>query len=552
MTHWFDAPAVPGDNSIRFRLTDASPEQSNKPLPPMEKRPWDRLAVEQTPVPSMTPLPTTPPLPSSARKKSRSWRQAEDELRPQPAKAVEPQKVAKPTPATPLPAESPPKPREMKRVAEQWQADVQAATVEPDPQPIPVAAETSKPEPATDEPTLADAAADATADEDGSKLAAVVGNPPALDGAVPKAKRTVAQVPKRYQARMANNKSEVVKRRGGSANTEAAVRDALAWLAKHQDESGCWVASKYGAGKGQLVDGRFRGTAGVKADTGITGLALLALLGDGNTHQQGKYKKQVAAGLEYLMRQQREDGNLCGAATNYSRMYCHGIASLALAEGHAMSGDERLRPFVEKAVRYTISCQNPTTGGWRYNPGDAGDTSQMGWQLMFLTTAEQGGIRIPDYVKSGMLKFLRSVSVGANYGLASYRAGQGVTQSMTAEALVCRVFLGATTPALEREAADFISSDLPGYGRPNLYYWYYATLGLSQTDASAWRNWNSALQHQLLTTQKQRGDNRGSWSSETVWGGHGGRVYSTALAAMCLEVYYRYPLPSKEVARRPR
>ena len=26
----------------------------------------------------------------------------------------------------------------------------------------------------------------------------------------------------------------------------------------------------------------------------------------------------------------------------------------------------------------------------------------------------------------------------------------------------------------------------------------------------------------------------------TVWGGYGGRVYTTAMATLCLEVYYRY------------
>jgi hypothetical protein len=32
----------------------------------------------------------------------------------------------------------------------------------------------------------------------------------------------------------------------------------------------------------------------------------------------------------------------------------------------------------------------------------------------------------------------------------------------------------------------------------------------------------------------------GSWDPDPVWGMHGGRVYATALAAMTLEVYYRY------------
>ena len=33
----------------------------------------------------------------------------------------------------------------------------------------------------------------------------------------------------------------------------------------------------------------------------------------------------------------------------------------------------------------------------------------------------------------------------------------------------------------------------------------------------------------------------GSWDPDCAWGGVGGRVYSTAMVALCLEVYHRYP-----------
>jgi hypothetical protein len=36
------------------------------------------------------------------------------------------------------------------------------------------------------------------------------------------------------------------------------------------------------------------------------------------------------------------------------------------------------------------------------------------------------------------------------------------------------------------------------------------------------------------------GPHAGSWDPDPVWGGHGGRVYATAVAALTLEVYYRY------------
>ena len=61
-----------------------------------------------------------------------------------------------------------------------------------------------------------------------------------------------------------------------------------------------------------------------------------------------------------------------------------------------MTGDVRLREAVQRAVAYTVAAQDPYGGGWRYRAGDPGDTSQLGWQLMSLKSAELAGIPIPD------------------------------------------------------------------------------------------------------------------------------------------------------------
>mgnify|MGYP003344403264 FL=1 len=45
----------------------------------------------------------------------------------------------------------------------------------------------------------------------------------------------------------------------------------------------------------------------------------------------------------------------------------------------------------------------------------------------------------------------------------------------------------------------------------------------------------------LLENQSHEGDTAGSWDPDRDrWGKAGGRVYTTALGALCLEVYYRY------------
>ena len=171
---------------------------------------------------------------------------------------------------------------------------------------------------------------------------------------------------------------------------------------------------------------------------------------------------------------------------------------------------------------------------------------------MVVESARQAGIKVPAKTRALTRRFLSSVASGAHDGLASYRPGQSATVSMTAEALACRAFLGQVDPRLASEAASYLLSQPPQRSQRNLYYWYYGTLALCQLDSEHWPAWNTALHDALIPTQKRRGRLAGSWDNDTVWGGCGGRVYSTAMAALCLEVYYRYlPVYRHDLARQP-
>ncbi|MEX2308616.1 MAG: squalene--hopene cyclase [Pirellulales bacterium] len=363
-----------------------------------------------------------------------------------------------------------------------------------------------------------------------------------------------------YSLRSAPGRLGLVERQGGNAQTEAAVAAALRWLAAAQSNDGRWDANQFGAGQEQAVLGHNRGGAGRNADTGISGLALLAFLGAGHSHLQGEYQDTVRRGLDFLLRNQAADGNLFGNATLYAQMYCHSMATFALAEAQAMTSDRRLEPAVAKAVGFCLAAQNTTSGGWRYRPGDSGDTSQLGWQMMALASAQRAGIDAPSHTWVRVERFLQSVRRGSYGGLASYRPDSGPSTSMTAEALYCRLLLTevrgeSIEEAAATEAAAQLVANLPEAGRINLYYWYYATLALhhrQQRDdraAADWRAWNDALTAALVTTQVTNGQHAGSWNTNTVWGGYGGRVYTTAMAAMCLEVYYRYAPPPAPRAR---
>jgi hypothetical protein len=357
-------------------------------------------------------------------------------------------------------------------------------------------------------------------------------------------------VPHEYQLRQAPNRLQLAAPYGADADSEAAVEAGLRWLVAAQAADGSWEARAHGGGTETFALGESRYGTGDKADTGVSGLALLAFLSAGHTHLDGEYKATVQRGLQYLLRSQMPSGDLSGPkqvggdrGVLNARMYCHSIATLALAEAYAMTGDSVLRNALLNASQYSIHAQDPRGGGWRYRPLDAGDLSQFGWQAMALKSVERSGIGIPTEVQTRMRRFLDACAAGPAGGLATYQPKNGrPSETMTAEGLACRVLLDyPMTPAARQEALAMIMKNRPGVGEDNVYFWYYATLALFQLQGDAWREWNQAMKQRLLTTQVPAySDQAGSWDPDKMWGGYGGRVYSTAMSCLCLEVYYRY------------
>jgi hypothetical protein len=113
---------------------------------------------------------------------------------------------------------------------------------------------------------------------------------------------------------------------------------------------------------------------------------------------------------------------------------------------------------------------------------------------------------------------------------------------MTAEAWVCRQFLGVGGPgAASTEAANYLLAHSPTKDPYNLYYWYYGTLAMYQHGGDAWSRWNAEVRDQIVTRQQNSGHRSGSWDpDDSLYGVKGGRIYCTALATLTLEVYYRF------------
>jgi len=323
--------------------------------------------------------------------------------------------------------------------------------------------------------------------------------------------------------------------RGGSPGSENAVGLALAWLAHHQNPDGSWSFDhRKGPCQGRCTNpGKME-----RGDIAATAIALLPFLGAGQTHIEGKYKKNVQAGLYYLINRMKITKD--GGDLSYEQgvMYGHGLASIALCEAYGMTKDTGLAEPAQQAVNFIVYAQDPNGGGWRYTPHQPGDTSVVGWQLMALKSAHMAYLNVPPKTIKGVVNFLNSVQKdsGAFYGYVS--PGRG--EATTAIGLLCRMYLGwkHDEPALGR-GVEFLSDRGPMQN--NMYYNYYATQVLHHYEGPEWKKWNDKMRDYLVEAQARSGHEQGSW----FFGGddasaQGGRVYTTAMCAMTLEVYYRH------------
>ena len=328
---------------------------------------------------------------------------------------------------------------------------------------------------------------------------------------------------------------EMVTKEGGTTRTEAAVARGLRWLSMHQASDGSWSIKRFNHG-----DDCICGNPGsVVSDSAATSLALLPFLGAGQTHEMGKYKDVVGPGLDWLIAQQLPDGDLSPGSTGNTRMYAHGQGAIVLCEAFMLSGDEKLRRPAQKAIDFIVKAQHDR-GGWRYRPGSEGDTSVLGWQVMALQSGRMANFYVPPHTIQKAQSYLDQVQWrnGAWYG---YMPGQKPSSTMTAEGLLCRMYLGWTLedPGLV-EGSEWLLENHPPSQKPrNMYYLYYATQALHHIGGETWSRWNTEMRNVLVESQETRGHKLGSWTPVDQHDRAGGRLYATSMAICCLEVYYR-------------
>ena len=296
---------------------------------------------------------------------------------------------------------------------------------------------------------------------------------------------------------------------------QSAVEKGLAFLAQRQ-----------------AADGRISGYD--SASTGITGLAGIAFLASGNTPGRGRYGQAVQKCVDYILSQAQESG-LLGGQDEHAVMYSHGFATLFMAEVYGMTGDERVREVLVRAIRLIESSQN-REGGWRYQPVplDA-DVSVTICQVMALRAARDAGIKIDKAVIDRAIAYVKKCQ--NEDGGFSYMLGGGSSLFPRSAAGVATLFYAGvySGPDVDRGLAyiERFSPGKPGDDEASSHYFYghyYAVQTMFMAGGEHWSKWFPAIRDELLLRQQPGGS----------WSGEASEEYATSMALIILQIPNRY------------
>jgi hypothetical protein len=289
-----------------------------------------------------------------------------------------------------------------------------------------------------------------------------------------------------------------------------AVDRGLTWLAVQQKD-----------------DGSFGSLSHYGRHVGITGLAGMAFVSDGNLPGRGPYGDAVEGCIDFIVNHSSESG-LLAAETSHGPMYGHGFATLFLAEVYGMSPRDDLGEVLRKAVRVIVTTQNEE-GGWRYQPvrHDA-DISVTVCQVMALRAARNAGLfvekstidRAIEYVEksqnpdggfrymlnSGGSAFARSAAGVATLQYAGIYHGDVIAAGLE--------YIGRFKPPTEQNVGHMF------YGH------YYAAQAMFLAGGEHWQTWWPAVRDDLLAKQAEEG----------YWRGQAGTEYGTAMALIILQM----------------
>ena len=305
-----------------------------------------------------------------------------------------------------------------------------------------------------------------------------------------------------------------------------AVDRALAWLASRQNANGSWT-NRVGY---KLYEDYF----GEENDSiDVTAIAGMAFVSAGHVPGRGKYGKNVALGVQWLLSKVRdEDGYITHAG---SRMYSHAFATMFLAEVYGTTPRADLRVKLKRAVNLIVSAQNHE-GGWRYQPipVDA-DLSVTVSTLQALRAARNTGIAVPMETINRATAYVKRCARSSGF---SYQAATDYTMNdtrvsypLSACGVVALYSAGEYDSREIRSGLAYLSrSSRLRAGRYHYFYGhYYASQAMYLSELKhqgGFRDYYTRVRDEIL----ERRDKDGGWTDDV------GRTYATAMAIIVLQM----------------
>jgi hypothetical protein len=279
----------------------------------------------------------------------------------------------------------------------------------------------------------------------------------------------------------------------------------------------------------------------------------------------------VRRAVAWLISKQRADGAVfqesdCNESMGdglYQRKmgYSPAIGMMALSEAAGMARIPTTVDAAQKAVDYCVNIHQQGNGGWTYGTMETPRTAVAAWFVLALKSAKIAGLKIEPVVFEKAQKFFDACShpieggVDTGYGppkMYWYTVGSATSSTggnkvcrLQAMGNLCNMFMGKDPAELSASVEWFINKwGVPEYTEQDrkldFYYWYYGTMCTFQLGGETWKKWNEGLKAALIPTQCKNGDEKGSWDPAGDFSEIWGRVGQTAMACLCLEVYYRY------------
>jgi hypothetical protein len=327
--------------------------------------------------------------------------------------------------------------------------------------------------------------------------------------------------------------------------SERALERGLAWLARNQGSEGNWQSN----------------------DLGLVSFGALAFLSAGHLPGRGRYGATVDRALDYVMRNAKPSG-LLNISHAQRDLYNHGLSAFVLGQAHGMTGDERIGPVLDRALKLIASTQCDD-GGWDYHArrqSKGHDLSLAVMQAKALRSAVDSGLEVPPEVIKLALKSVKEHyrSKSGRRGLDDERRamlepgqftydGRRGTLAMAAAGVVCVQEFGGYKDWRIPKNMAVIQAAVLGEKVPSkrdgrlpchdAYTLYYVGQAVYQVGGRHWRDCYPRLRDHIVASQIHNNDDPrqdGHWRDDKRVHGLPGQLFGTSVACFILAIPNRY------------